>query len=140
MTLSTSRRRFIEIVPISGLVLLAACSKQAEPTAVTPAPAGPAPTPTPTPTPTPAPVTAAAPAAASMQMLEEKEAVAQSLGYVADATRADKAKFPMFVAGSQCSNCAVFQGKAGDASGGCPIFQGKQVLASGWCSAWVKKA
>jgi hypothetical protein len=39
-----------------------------------------------------------------------------------------------------CANCALFQGKAGDAWGGCPIFAGRQVAAKGWCSAWAKKA
>jgi len=136
MTLRTNRRRFIEIVPISGLALLAACSKTPEPTATTPAPAEPMPTPTPA----PAPATAAAPPTASLPMLDEKESQAQALGYVADATRADKARFPVYVSGNQCSNCAVYLGKAGDAAGACPIFPGKQVLAGGWCSAWVKKA
>jgi hypothetical protein len=57
-----------------------------------------------------------------------------------DATHADKVKFKTYAAGSQCSNCSLFLGKAGDASGGCPLFAGKQVAAKGWCSAWVKKA
>lgn len=63
-----------------------------------------------------------------------------ALGYVAQASRADTKRFRNHVAGSQCSNCALFQGKAGDASGLCPLFAGRQVAAGGWCSAWVKKA
>ena len=39
-----------------------------------------------------------------------------------------------------CANCALYQGKAGDAAGACPLFAGKQVSAKGWCSAWAKKA
>ena len=46
----------------------------------------------------------------------------------------------MLLAMLKCSNCQVYQGKAGDAAGGCPIFAGKSVTANGWCSAWVKKA
>ena len=76
----------------------------------------------------------------SQALLDEKDALAQSLGYVADASKADKLKYPKYAAGQGCSACALFQGKAGAASGPCPIFPGKQVSAKGWCSAFVKKA
>lgn len=78
-------------------------------------------------------------AQAQQPMVDEKDAVAVSLGYVADASKVDKSKFPKFVAGQACSGCALFQGKAGAASGPCPIFAGKQVAAKGWCSAFAKK-
>ena len=73
-------------------------------------------------------------------MLDEKDAQAVALGYVADAKRVDTKKFPKFVAGQNCANCALFQGKPADKAGGCPLFAGKQVTAAGWCSAWAKKA
>ena len=73
-------------------------------------------------------------------MLAETDAQAKALGYVADATKADKVKFPKFAAGQNCANCALYQGKAGAAAGGCPLFAGKQVAAKGWCSAYAKKA
>lgn len=73
-------------------------------------------------------------------MLTETDPQAVALGYKADATKADKAKFPKYAAGQDCANCALFQGKATDAAGGCPLFAGKQVAAKGWCSAWAKKA
>jgi len=78
--------------------------------------------------------------AADLPMVAATDAQAKALGYVADATMADKAKFPKFAAGQQCGNCALYQGKAGAASGPCPLFAGKQVAAKGWCSAYVKKA
>jgi len=59
---------------------------------------------------------------------------------VTDAKRVDTKKFPKFVAGQNCTNCALFQGKPNDKAGGCPLFAGKQVAGAGWCSAWVKKA
>lgn len=71
--------------------------------------------------------------------LSESDPQAKSLGYVANASKADKAKFPKFAAGQNCGNCSLYQGKAG-ASGPCPIFAGKDVAAAGWCSAYVKKA
>lgn len=78
--------------------------------------------------------------AADAPMLSESDPQAKGLGYVANASKADKAKFPKFAAGQACSNCSLYQGKAGAASGPCPIFAGKQVAAAGWCSAYVKKA
>jgi High potential iron-sulfur protein len=72
-------------------------------------------------------------------MVDEKDAVAVSLGYVADASKVDKAKYANFAAGQNCAGCALYQGAAA-AAGGCPLFAGKQVSAKGWCSAFAKKA
>ncbi len=77
---------------------------------------------------------------AQAPMLAETDPQAVALGYKTDATKADKVKFPKYVAGEHCANCALFQGKPTDAAGGCPLFAGKQVAAKGWCSAWAKKA
>lgn len=71
--------------------------------------------------------------------LSESDPQAKSLGYVVNASKADKAKFPKFAAGQNCGNCSLYQGKAGG-SGPCPIFAGKDVAAAGWCSAYAKKA
>lgn len=79
-------------------------------------------------------------AAQAQAMLDEKDAQAIALGYVADAKRVDVKKFPKFVAGQNCTNCALYQGKASDKVGGCPLFGAKQVAGPGWCSAWAKKA
>lgn len=78
-------------------------------------------------------------AAHAQAKLDEKDAQALALGYVADATKADTKKFPKYAAGQNCAGCTLYQGKAGDASGGCPLFAGKQVASTGWCSAWAKK-
>lgn len=101
----TSRRQFIQIVPVAGAALLAARTATAQPA-----------------------------------MVNEKDAQAVALGYVADATKADKAKYKNYAAGQMCSNCQLYQGKPTDAAGGCPLFAGKQVAGKGWCSAWAKKA
>jgi hypothetical protein len=83
---------------------------------------------------------AAASAQAQAAKVDEKDAQAVALGYVADTTKADKKKFPKHAADQKCNNCALYQGKAADAWGGCPLFGTKQVAGSGWCSAWAKKA
>jgi len=70
----------------------------------------------------------------------DKDPQAVALGYVSDATKADKAKYKTYAAGQTCGTCALFQGKAGDAAGACPLFAGKTVAAKGWCSAYAKKA
>lgn len=70
--------------------------------------------------------------------VDENDAQAKGVGYVSDASKADKAKRKD--ANAHCGNCALFQGKASDAYGGCGIFPGKQVANKGWCTAWAKKA
>jgi hypothetical protein len=99
----TTRRRFVQILPVAGTALFAARAAQA-------------------------------------QLVDEKDAQAAALGYVADATKADKAKFKTYAPGQICGNCSLFQGKPTDAAGGCPLFAGKQVATKGWCSAYAKKA
>lgn len=79
-------------------------------------------------------------AQAKLPPLDEKDPQGQALGYRGDTTKVDKAKYPKHASTQMCSTCAVFVGKAGDASGGCAIFAGKAVNAKGWCSAWAKKA
>jgi hypothetical protein len=135
----TNRRQFLALLPLSGIALLAACSRESAPV---PAPTAPkAETSPPAPAAAPAPA-APAPSAAAAQgpMVDEKEAQAIALAYVADAARADKSKIPNYTADSRCKTCALFQGAATDAAGGCPLFVGKRVAAQGVCSAWAKKA
>ncbi len=73
-------------------------------------------------------------------MVNEKDAQAVSLGYAANSAKVDATKYPKHAATQICSNCALYSGKAGEASGPCAIFPGKQVAAKGWCSAYAKKA
>ena len=78
--------------------------------------------------------------ASAQAMVAENDPQAAGVGYKADASKVDKAKYPKYAAGQNCSNCALYQAKAGAASGGCGLFPGKQVAAKGWCSAYAKKA
>jgi High potential iron-sulfur protein len=73
-------------------------------------------------------------------MVAETDPQAAALGYKADASKVDKAKYAKYAAGQECDNCALYQGKAGSSAGGCSLFAGKQVAAKGWCSAYAKKA
>lgn len=84
--------------------------------------------------------TAVVTGAHAQAMLDEKDAQAVALGYVADAARVDAKKYPKFAAGQKCSTCALYQGKPADKAGGCPLFGAKQVAGPGWCTAWAKKA
>jgi len=77
---------------------------------------------------------------ASPPKVNEKDSLAVALGYVADARHVDKNASPQFKAGSTCSSCSWYQGKAGDPAGGaCTFFPGKNVDASGWCRMYNKK-
>lgn len=128
----STRRLFIAILPLAGVSVLAACGKKTETTAS--APASP-----PAPTPAPAVATAPAPetAKAAGPLVDPADPAAVALGYVADA---GSTKDPRHVAGALCGNCALFAGKALDASGPCPLFAGKQVATKGWCTAYAKKS
>lgn len=79
-------------------------------------------------------------AMAAAPMVVETDAQAKALGYVADATKADKVKYPKYAAPQACLNCSLYQAKATDPTGGCALFAGKQVAGKGWCSAYAKKA
>ena len=138
----TTRRQLIQSIPSLPLIttaaaaaLLAACGDKKPAEVAAPAPA-PAPAPEPV---AAAPAPAPAPAVATGPLLDEKDAQALALGYVAVAARADKAKFSKYVDGQLCSNCALYQGGTAE-QGGCPLFPGKQVLAKAWCSGYAKKA
>ena len=76
--------------------------------------------------------------AADAPMVDEKDPQAAALGYGADATQVNKAKFPTYAAGQNCATCSLYQGQA--AAGPCPLYPAKQVAAKGWCSAYAKKA
>ena len=85
-------------------------------------------------------VLVAARAEAQAAKLDEKDPQAVALGYVADPAKAATKTYPQHTTAQTCNNCALYQGKATDASGGCPLFGVKHVVAGGWCSAWAKKA
>lgn len=99
----TSRRQFIQILPVAGAAALMAAGT------------------------------------ARAAMVDENDAQAKALGYVADAAKVDKAKFKQFAAGQHCGTCALYQGGAAPA-GKCALFPGKDVANKGWCSAYAKKA
>lgn len=77
--------------------------------------------------------------AQAQALLSETDPQSVALGYKADTTKVDKAKYPKHAATQLCNNCALYAGKATDAAAGCPLFPGKQVAGKGWCSAWAKK-
>lgn len=74
----------------------------------------------------------------------ESEPLAQAMGYVADASKVDTAKFPKRAgdagANQFCHNCALFAGEADAEHAPCSIFQNRLVAGAGWCNAWVAKS
>jgi hypothetical protein len=76
---------------------------------------------------------------ATAPMLSESDPTAAALGYKAKASAVVKAKFPQYVVGQSCANCALYQGAAGASSGPCTIYAGKSVSATGWCASYMKK-
>jgi len=133
-----SRREIIQLMPFAAAAVLAACGGKPAETTGSPAPA-PAGEPTPAAPAATTPPPAAPVDTSTFPMLDEGDPVAAALGYVTDSARADTAKFPNFVAGSQCGNCNLYSGVAGDNAGPCSLFPGKKVSATGWCGSYVKK-
>jgi hypothetical protein len=81
--------------------------------------------------------------------LPEDDTQAKALGYVEDASKVDKVKFPKKAAPDgdkqKCSTCMLLQkgglkadGKEGE-YGKCSLFQKNVVAVNGWCNSWVAK-
>jgi hypothetical protein len=79
-------------------------------------------------------------ASAQPARLEESDSLAVSLGYKHDASKVDAKKFTTYVAGRNCANCQLYQGKAADPWAACAAVGGKLVNGKGWCAVWAKKA
>lgn len=77
---------------------------------------------------------------AQAPMLAETDPQAIGLGYKADTTKVDAAKYPKHKAAQVCTSCALYKGAPTSAAGACQLFAGKQVAGKGWCSAWAAKA
>ena len=77
--------------------------------------------------------------AAGLPPLDPKDPTAAALGFVTDASKVDAKANTTYKPTQKCSNCAQYQGKAGDASAACNIFAGKSVPAGGWCKVWAQK-
>ena len=68
-------------------------------------------------------------------VIKDPAAIAQ--GYVENTSQVDVKKFPQFVQGSNCENCLLLQGSAGNNYRPCSLFPGKLVSVSGWCKGWT---
>jgi len=69
--------------------------------------------------------------------LKETDPTAAALGYKADSSLVDVARYPNHKPAQLCSNCNLIQGKVSDDLRPCAIFPGKTVRAKGWCAAYV---
>jgi High potential iron-sulfur protein len=107
-----SRRSFIALAGVAGATLLAASLRSNQ---------------------------ALAAEGAAAPHLSESDPTAKALGYVEDASKVDKTKFPSYKAGAHCATCNFFQGKPSDAYAPCQIFPGKAVAAKGWCASHSPK-
>jgi hypothetical protein len=75
--------------------------------------------------------------AADAPRVDVKDPAAVALGYVESASQVNLKKYPSYVKGSSCENCAQLQGAAGPHYRPCDLFAGKLVSISGWCSGWA---
>jgi hypothetical protein len=75
--------------------------------------------------------------AAEPNRLDVNDPAAMAQGYVENASQVDVKKFTQFVQGSNCENCLLLQGSAGNNYRPCSLFPGKLVSVSGWCKSWT---
>jgi High potential iron-sulfur protein len=78
-------------------------------------------------------------AQAASERLSTSDPLAQSVGYVENAAGVDIRKYPTYVKGQTCANCALALSAYGPVRP-CKLFPGKLVTVGGWCNAWVKRA
>lgn len=77
--------------------------------------------------------------AAAQPLVDVKDPVAASLGYVLDTKKVDAKANPTHKPEQHCGNCIQFQGKVADKQGACNLFPGKDVVGPGWCKVWAQK-
>ena len=81
----------------------------------------------------------AAARAASLPLLDPTDPVAQSLGFVLDASKVTTSANPTFKPGQHCGVCTQYQGKPSEATAGCSIYAGHSVPVGGWCGAFAQR-
>ena len=79
-------------------------------------------------------------AAQDLPHIAEDDPAGQAFKYTHDASSVDAASRPQPTEDQSCANCALVQGKDGDAWRPCQILPGKAVNAEGWGSGWAPKA
>ena len=76
----------------------------------------------------------------AQEIVSNDDATALAMGYAADHTTVDTAKWAKKAApggeNQKCTNCTIYQ-RIDDDYGLCPIFVGKRVHANGWGNGWV---
>jgi hypothetical protein len=75
--------------------------------------------------------------AAEPARLAVDDPAAMALDYVENAAQVDGKKYPNYAPGSNCENCLLLQGTAGNNYRPCSLFPGKLVSVSGWCKGWT---
>ena len=76
----------------------------------------------------------------AQEIVSNDDATALAMGYAADHTIVDTAKWAKKAApggeNQKCTKCTIYQ-RIDDGYGLCPIFVGKRVHANGWCNGRI---
>jgi hypothetical protein len=78
--------------------------------------------------------------AADLTPLDPTDPVAQSLGFVQDASKVVANLNATFKPGQRCGGCMQYRGNPSDATAGCSIYSGHSVPSGGWCRAFAQRA
>lgn len=68
--------------------------------------------------------------------LGEAETRALEVGYVEDAARVDRQKYPKYRPGQLCTTCELYQAKPTQPWAPCTLFPRRVVAGKGWCDAF----
>jgi hypothetical protein len=69
--------------------------------------------------------------------LEESDPSARFVGYVEDAARVDRTKYPKFKPGQDCFSCDLYRAQPPTQPwGACTLFPRQVVAGKGWCDAY----
>ena len=74
---------------------------------------------------------------AAPRPLPENDRHAVAVGYVEDAARVDRKRYPKFTPDQDCARCDLYKAPVDAAWGPCTVFPGYLVAGRGWCDVFV---
>ncbi|MGE5865660.1 MAG: high-potential iron-sulfur protein [Rhizobacter sp.] len=71
--------------------------------------------------------------------LREDDPHAVAVGYVEDAARVDRKRYPKFTPDQDCARCDLYKAPVDAPWGPCTVFPGQLVAGRGWCDVFVTR-
>jgi hypothetical protein len=75
-------------------------------------------------------------AKAQFPRLDENDPSAKMVGYLEDASRVDRKRYPKYRPDQTCGSCDLYMAKPTDPWAVCTLFPRRVVAGKGWCDAY----